>query len=349
MRLIPVTVLGATGVVGQRFVRRLAAHPFFRVVRLCASDRSSGRRYADACEWRLPGDPYAGFADLVVEACDPTESPSPVVFSALDADAAREIEPRFAAAGSLVFSNAAAFRMEEDVPLVVPELNADHMALVEVQRARRGWEGAVVCNPNCTTAVALGALGPLHHAFGLEAATLTSMQALSGAGYPGVASLDALGNVVPFIRGEEAKVETEARKILGTLADGRVEPARFAISAQCNRVPVADGHTICAGLRLRGSPTAEAVADALRDFMPATAGLGLWSAPRSFVRLRTEENRPQPRRDVEDDGGMTVHVGRVRPCPVLGVKLVALGHNVERGAAGASVLNAELAVARGIA
>jgi aspartate-semialdehyde dehydrogenase len=348
MNRIPVTVLGATGVVGQRFVRHLAAHPAFELRYVAASERSVGKSYAEACDWRLPGEPYAGFGAMKVVACDPSESPAPLVFSALDAGPAREIEPLFAARGSMVFSNASAFRMEEDVPLLVPELNAAHLGLVAIQRRNRGWKGAIVTNPNCTTVPLAGVLGPLHRAFGAEAAMVVSMQALSGAGYPGVPSLDAVANVVPLIRGEEEKVESESCKILGTFDGERIVRAPIAISAQCNRVQVVDGHTLALNLRLGGSPDPAAVIKALEEFVPDTEGLELRTAPRRFLQVRTEADRPQPRRDADEDGGMRIMVGRVRPCPLFGIKMIALGHNTERGAAGASVLNAELALAKGL-
>jgi aspartate-semialdehyde dehydrogenase len=347
MNKIPVSVLGATGVVGQRFVRRLASHPYFDLQFIAASDRNAGKTYANACEWRLSGLPYAGFADKELHACDPVMAAAPIVFSALDAKSAMDIEPLFAAAGCLVFSNAAAFRMEEDVPLVIPEINPDHLQLLHIQRARRGWSGGIVCNPNCTTTIALGAIGPLHRAFGAEGVLVTSMQALSGAGYPGVSAMDSTGNVIPYISGEEAKVEAETRRILGTLSGNAVIDADIRISAQCNRVPVMDGHTICLSMRLSGSPDAEDIAMALESFVPAIANMDLPSSPNRFINLRKEQDRPQPRRDVEDDSGMTMHIGRIRTCPVMGTKLVVLGHNVERGAAGGSLLNAELAVERG--
>jgi aspartate-semialdehyde dehydrogenase len=347
MNRIPVTVLGATGVVGQRFVRHLAAHPAFELRYVAASERSVGRTYAEACDWRLPGEPYAGFGGMKVVACDPSESPAPLVFSALDAGPAREIEPLYAAHGSMVFSNASAFRMEEDVPLLVPELNAAHLGLIAVQRRNRGWKGGIVTNPNCTTVPLAGALGPLHHAFGAEAAMVVSMQALSGAGYPGVASLDAVANVVPLIKGEEEKVESESCKILGTFDGRRIVRAPIAISAQCNRVEVVDGHIIALNLKLSGSPDPAAVIKALEEFVPDTEGLDLRTAPRRFLQVRMEADRPQPRRDAEEDGGMRIMIGRVRACPVFGIKMVVLGHNTERGAAGASVLNAELALAKG--
>ena len=311
MNRIPVTVLGATGVVGQRFVRHLASHPAFELRYVAASERSIGKTYAEACDWRLPGEPYAGFGGLKVVACDPSESPAPLVFSALDAGPAREIEPLYAAAGSMVFSNASAFRMEEDVPLLVPELNAAHLGLIAIQRKKRGWRGGIVTNPNCTTVPLAGTLGPLHRAFGAEAAMVVSMQALSGAGYPGVASLDAVANVVPLIKGEEEKVESESLKILGTFDGQRIVPAPIEISAQCNRVQVVDGHMIALNYKLHGSPDPAAVIKALEEFVPDTEGLDLRTAPRRFLQVRTEPDRPQPRRDVEEDGGMRIMVGRV--------------------------------------
>jgi aspartate-semialdehyde dehydrogenase len=273
-----------------------------------------------------------------------------LVFSALDTEPARDIEPAFAAAGAFVFSNASTYRMEEDVPLLIPELNAAHLGILERQRANRGWPGAIITNPNCTTVVLASALAPLERAFGIEAVMMTSMQAISGAGYPGVSALDIAGNVIPYIRNEEPKVESEADKILGLLEgagpDAAQVPAPFPISATCTRVPVNEGHTITVSVRLRGNPSVERVEEAFRSFVPDTAGLNLHSAPDRFIVLSDNPDRPQPRRDVEADGGMRITIGRVRPCPVLGIKFVALGHNTERGAAGASVLNAELALAK---
>lgn len=347
MTRIPVTVLGATGVVGQRFVRRLAGHPMFEVTALAASDRSAGRPYREACEWRLDGEPYAGLGDRVLLPSSPADALNPVVFSALDNAAAAEIEPAFARAGAMVFSNAAAFRMDEDVPLLVPEVNPGHLDLLAGQRRRRAWSGAILTNPNCTTTVLVMALAPLHAAFGVEAVTMTSMQAVSGAGYPGVPSLDILGNVLPYIGGEEAKVEREVAKLLGPLQGGLAVPAPIAVSALCYRVPVLEGHTEAVSVRLKGDPSPEQVREALAAWKPLPQRMALPSAPPAPIRLHSADNRPQVRLDVEDDGGMSVHVGRIRRCPVLGIKFALLGHNTERGAAGGSVLNAELAMAQG--
>ncbi len=346
---IPVTVLGATGVVGQRFVARLADHPWFELAHLAASERSSGKSFGQACAWRVSGArPYGGLESRALVDCSPAAASSPIVFSALDAGAAREIEPAFARAGALVFSNASAFRMETDVPLLVPEVNAEHLELLAFQRARRGWRGAIVCNPNCTTAILVSALAPLERAFGIEALVVASMQAVSGAGHPGVASLDALGNVVPFIRGEEPKVEEETCKLLGRMRGDAIEPAAIAVSAQCHRVAVVDGHSEAVSLRLRGAPSPDAVREVLEQWRAEPQERRLPTAPLPPLVLHSSEDRPQPRLDVDRDGGMAVHVGRVRVCPVLGVKFFVLGHNLERGAAGASVLNAELALARGL-
>ena len=346
MSRIPVTVLGATGVVGQRFVSRLAGHPMFELKGLAASDRSAGKAYRDACEWRLGGEPYGGLGDQVLTASDPAEAFSPIVFSALDSGPAREIEPAFARAGAHVFSNAATFRMDLDVPLLVPEVNPGHLALLEAQRRVRGWQGGILTNPNCTTTVLVMALAPLHEAFGVETVLMTSMQAVSGAGYPGVPSLDILGNIVPYIGGEEGKVEVETGRLLGTVVNGLAVSDPMTVSALCYRAPVIDGHTESVSVRLKGNPTPDQVREVLEAWNPLPQRLGLPSAPKVPIRVHTADNRPQVRRDVEQDGGMSIHVGRIRVCPVLGIKFTLLGHNTERGAAGGSVLNAELAVAQ---
>ncbi len=343
-RPIDVGVLGATGTVGQRFVQLLADHPWFNLTWVGASERSVGQRYG-ALPWRLaaPLPPRAG--ELVVDSAEPGRAPR-LVFSALDASVAGEIETAFAAAGHLVVSNARNHRMDSLVPLLIPEVNPDHLALVTEQRRARGWRGAIVTNPNCSTVVLAMVLAALR-AFEPEEVLVTTLQAASGAGYPGVPSLDLLGNVIPFIDGEEQKIETETRKILGTLKEGTVAPHPVRLSAHTTRVPVVDGHTETISLRLARPATAEALREALAGFRGRPQTYGLPSAPAQPIVYREEPNRPQPRLDAEAGGGMTVTVGRLRPCPVMGWKLVALGHNTIRGAAGAALLNAELLVAEG--
>lgn len=348
LSMIDVTVLGATGVVGQRFVERLANHPVFRIRHLTASDRSIGKLYREVAPWRLSNAPYGGHGDLTLDASSPDEAFSPVVFSALDTGPASEIEPAFAQAGAVVFSNASAFRMAEDVPLLIPEVNPSHLNLLVVQRKARGWKGGIVCNANCTATILAMALAPLHGRFGVEAVMMTSMQATSGAGYPGVPSLDIIGNVLPYISTEEEKVESEIPKMLGVLESTAVRPASMSVSALCHRVAVIDGHTEAVSVKLRGNPSIEQVAQAMTDWQPEPQQLHLPSAPAIPIRVHLEANRPQPWLDVEQDGGMSVHVGRIRPCPILGIKFTLLGHNTHRGAAGGSVLNAELAHARGL-
>lgn len=347
---IPVAVLGATGVVGQRFLARLADHPQFELRHLCASERNTGKRLDEACAWRLAErpelGPFAGQAAARLLPADPVAAFAPVVFSALDAPVAREIEPAYARAGAMVFSNASAFRVDDDVPLLVPEVNAAHLELLGRQRQSRRWTGGIVCNPNCTATVLVMALAPLHAAFGVEAVSMVSLQAISGAGYPGVAALDIGGNVIPFIHGEEEKVPVETAKLLGEFCADRIVSAPIVLSASCNRVAVDDGHTLSVSLRLRGSPSPDAVRDCLARWRPLQE-TPLHSAPQVPLRVHQAPDRPQPKRDVEQGAGMLVHIGRVRPCPILGLRFTVLGHNAERGAAGASVLNAELALARG--
>ena len=346
-RTIDVGVLGATGMVGQQFILQLAAHPWFRLTWLGASERSAGQRYGDAAPWRLPTPPPPHIADLVVQPATPDGKAPELVFSAMDASVAGEIEQAFARAGHLVVSNSRNHRLDADVPLLVPEINADHLALIEVQRARRGWSGAIVTNPNCSTVVLSLVLAPLRQ-FGLRSALVTTLQALSGAGYPGVASLDALGNVIPFIEGEEGKIETETRKILGQSTPQRVDPHPVVVSAQTTRVPVVDGHTESVAVTLESRPSIEDIQNALTRFSGPPQRHALPSAPPQPIVYLDAPNRPQPRLDVGRDGGMTVTVGRLRSCPVLGYKFFALGHNTVRGAAGAAVLNAELLVAEGV-
>jgi aspartate-semialdehyde dehydrogenase len=343
----PVAVLGATGAVGQTFVRMLEQHPWFELRYVAASERSVGKRYRDAARW-LEGEMPASAADLTVVPCDPASAPAPVVFSALDADAAQAIEPAFAAAGAVVLSNAKSYRMSDDVPLMIPEINAAHLDMLPAQRAARGWSGAIVTNPNCSTIVLALALAPLHEAFGVRGAFVATLQAVSGAGYPGVASLDILGNVIPYIGGEEEKIETETLKILGRLDGSVVRPASIAISAHTNRVAVEHGHTVCASIALDRRASVGDAAAAISEWRGDPAARGLPTSPPVPVMLSTSADRPQPRRDAMLGAGMTVTVGRLRPDPVLHLRMVAMGHNTVRGAAGASLLNAELMAVRGL-
>ncbi len=343
-RRIPVGVLGATGSVGQRFVTLLAEHPWFELVCVTGSERSIGRRYGEAARWALPQPIPPAIADLTVEASEPGLAPQ-LLFSALNRDVAQTVERPCAEAGHLVVSNAATHRMDPDVPLLVPEVNADHLALLEGQAVPAG--GGLATNPNCSTIGLTLALAPLHRAFGIEAASVVTLQALSGAGIPGVPSLVALDNVVPFIGGEEDKVETEPQRILGTLASGRVVAAGFPISAQCNRVAVTDGHTECVSLRLQGDPDPAEVRRALMDFRSADTA-GLPSAPEVPILVTEEPDRPQPRLDRDRGAGMAITVGRIRRCPILGIKFVLLSHNTLRGAAGGALLVAEQIVSRGL-
>ena len=340
-RRIDVGILGATGVVGQQFVSRLARHPWFNVSWLAASERSEGRHYCDAAPWRLAAPMPDAAAAMTVDACVPGRGPK-VIFSALDASVAGEIEAAFAAAGHVVVSNARNYRMDPLVPLLIPEVNAEHLRLLPEQRAARNWTGAIVTNPNCSTVVLALALAPLR-IFDIKTVVVTTMQAVSGAGYPGVASLDILGNVVPFIGGEEDKLETETQKILG--ADGGRAPLEALISAHTNRVPVVDGHTMTVSVQLAGKPTVDEVIAALTQFRGRPQELDLPTAPQQPIVVARDANRPQPRLDADLGDGMTVSVGRVRPCPVFTHKFVALGHNTIRGAAGAAILNAELMAA----
>ena len=342
---VDVGILGATGVVGQQFVRRLVRHPWFHLCWLAASERSEGRRYRDVVAWRWPTPIPSEVADLTLAGAAPEGAPR-VVFSALDASVAGEVEEAFARAGHVVISNARNHRMASDVPLLVPEINPSHTALIDVQRRARGWSGAIVTNPNCSTAILDLALAPLRR-FGLEQVTVTTMQALSGAGYPGVSSLDILGNIIPFIAGEEAKVENETKKILGALAGDVVSGHPVVVSAQTTRVPVINGHTVIVSARLSDRPAIEAVRDAMARYIGEGPVAGLPSAPAAPLVCVDDDDRPQPALDAGMGDGMTVAVGRIRACPVLGIKFVALGDNTVRGAAGAAILNAELLAAEG--
>ncbi len=343
-RRTPVAVLGATGAVGQTFIRLLADHPWFRIAELAASERSAGRSYAEAAKWLGNTDMASDIAGMTVLACDPAEITSPIVFSALDASVAGEVEEAFARAGRMVLSNAKNFRMEADVPLVIPEVNADHLALLEGQRSNRGWKGSIVTNANCASIMAVMPLAPLHAAFGIKKLFIATMQAVSGAGYPGVPSLDILGNVVPYIKDEEPKIESEIQKMLGRRVENRIEAAPIKISAHANRVAVENGHTICMSVEFERHANAAEALEVLRAWRGDPRSLGLPSSPDRALIVSDQPDRPQPRRDVDAGRGMTVTVGRVRDDTVFDVKLVAMGHNTIRGAAGASILNAELLV-----
>jgi aspartate-semialdehyde dehydrogenase len=343
---LPVGILGATGIVGQRFIQALEHHPWFEVAWVAASDRSAGQPYAQAARWRLRTPIPHNVAAMTVSNPNPDGAPK-IIFAALDAKVAAEREPSFAAAGCAVVSNSSALRMHEDVPLVIPEVNADHLALVRNQRWRKSSGGFAVTNPNCSAIGLVLALAPLHRRFGLEKVMVTTMQAVSGAGYPGVASLDILGNVIPYIAREEEKMEEEARKLLGRVNGHAIELADFAISAQCNRVAVEDGHTEAVSVKLKKSASAYEIIAAWTSFRAVPQELNLPSAPAEPVVYDTAPDRPQPRFDVDRGAGMTTSVGRLRPCGVLDWKFTVLSHNTIRGAAGAALLNAELLKAQG--
>lgn len=345
---IPVAVLGATGSVGQRFVQLLDRHPWFEVVALTGSERSAGQVYGRYCKWIL-SEPMPDWArDVVLQDSDPQKvNGARIVFSALPAGEARDLEPAFARAGMAVCSNASAFRQEEDVPLLLPEVNPEHAALVARQRRLRGWSGLIATNPNCTSTGLTVALKALHDAFGVKRGFVVSLQALSGAGYPGVASLDITDNVIPWIGGEEEKVETEPRKMLGNLSGEEVLPAGIALSAHTNRVAVSDGHLVCASVELDSPADIGEVALVIASFCAPEISRDLPSAPRPPLVIRTEDDRPQPKYDRMTGKGMTTVVGRLRPDPLFHVKFAVLSHNTIRGAAGGSIYNAELLVRQG--
>jgi aspartate-semialdehyde dehydrogenase len=345
-RKIPIGILGATGVVGQRFIQMLEHHPWFEVAWLAASDRSEGKPYAEAARWRLKTAIPANIAKMKVSPATPEGAPK-IIFAALDSAIAAELEPKFAEAGCAVVSNSSALRMQEDVPLVIPEVNGSHIKLIDIQAWRKNSGGYVVTNPNCSAIGLVLALAPLQQKFGLETVMAVTMQAVSGAGYPGVASLDILGNVIPFIKNEEEKMEEETRKLLGRLNGSKVISADFAMSAQCNRVAVEDGHTESISIRLKKKAKAEEIIAAWNGYRAEPQELKLPSAPEHPVVYVEANDRPQPRFDIDIGGGMTTVVGRLRPCGVLDWKFTVLSHNTIRGAAGAAVLNAELLKAKG--
>src|SRR5207248_2077299 len=341
-RKLRVGILGATGTVGQRFIQLLAEHSQFEVTALAASDRSQGKSYAEACKWRLPGDMPAHVRALKVEAPRPPLD-CDLVFSSLPGEMAREVEGDFAGAGFPVISNSSAYRMDEDVPLLIPEINHEHLSLLDRQRNERG--GFIVTNPNCSTIMLALALAPLHARFGIEAVIATTMQALSGAGYPGVASLDIIDNVLPFIANEEEKIESETRRILGRFSGEGVTRAPFAVSAQTNRVNVSDGHLAAVRVKLQCKAEPEEVSAALASFTSLPQELKLHSAPERPIIIRSEVDRPQPRLDRDAGRGMSVTIGRIARDTVMDYRFVTLSHNTIRGAAGAAILNAELLIA----
>jgi aspartate-semialdehyde dehydrogenase len=341
-----VGILGATGMVGQHFIHFLEGHPWFDLTWLGASDRSAGKTYREAATWHLSGRTPEAVASQIVRESKPGSAPK-LLFSAMDASVATEIERAFAEAGHIVVSNSRNHRMEQDVPLLVPEVNPDHLKLLAAQTKARGWTGRIVTNPNCSTVVLTMALAPLKQ-FGITRVLVTTMQAISGAGYPGVSSIDINANVVPFIGGEEEKMQQETQKILGDFAGDHIEPLAAAVSAHCNRVPVFDGHTIAVSVELKSKPSIDEVRAAMESFRSLPQERKLPSAPAQPVQYMEEKDRPQPRKDVERDRGMACFVGRLRECGVLGYKFVALGHNTVRGAAGAAVLNAELMHSEGL-
>ncbi len=332
--------------VGQKFIAFLEGHPWFDITWLGASDRSAGKPYREATNWRLDGAMPGSVRGMHVEDCKPGNAPR-LVFSSMDASVATEIEQAFAQAGHIVVSNSRNHRMDPDVPLLIPEVNPDHLKIIPLQQRLRGWKGQIATNPNCSTMVLALALAPLKQ-FGITRVMATTMQALSGAGYPGVASLDANGNVIPYIAGEEEKMQRETQKILGDFTGDSIRPLAAKVSAQCNRVPVVDGHMVATSVELEQKPGVADLIQAIESFSSLPQERKLPSAPPHPLIYLTENDRPQPRRDVERERGMTVFVGRLRECPVLDYKFIALGHNTVRGAAGAAVLNAELMYSEGL-
>ena len=344
---IPVAILAATGSVGQRFIQLLDGHPLFQVVALTASDRTAGQPYEQACHWILPGEMPDWARHLVIQPTEPSFAAAPLAFSALPSEAAGEAEAAFARAGTLVCSNASAYRSAPDVPILLPEVNPEHAMLLPIQRRLRGWPGGIVTNANCTATGLSVALKALSDAFGLKKVFAVSMQALSGAGYPGVPAMDILDNVIPLIKGEDEKVESEPRKILGHIQGEAILPAEFVISAQANRVAVADGHLVCVSVELGQKATLDEVIQALRGYQAPEVSRDLPSAPHPVIVLRPEADRPQPRLDRFTGKGMATVVGRIRPDPLMDFKMVVLSHNTIRGAAGGSIYNAELLVKLG--
>jgi aspartate-semialdehyde dehydrogenase len=331
---------------GQHFVRFLQGHPWFQLTWVGASDRSAGKLYREATNWRLDGEMPASIANLKVEECKPGNAPR-LVFGATDASVATEIEQAFAQAGHVVVSNSRNHRMEADVPLLIPDVNPSHVQIIPLQQRRRGWKGMIATNPNCSTAALVTALAPLKK-FGINRVIVTTMQAISGAGYPGVPSMDINANVIPFIGGEEEKMEQETQKILGEFTGDAIRPLAAKVSAQCNRVPVVDGHMVATSVEFEHKPSEIEIIEAMNSYRSVPQERNLPSAPAQPIMYMYEKDRPQPRRDTNREKGMVVFVGRLRACPVLDYKFMALGHNTIRGAAGAAVLNAELMYSEGL-
>jgi aspartate-semialdehyde dehydrogenase len=346
MSRIEAGILGATGMVGQHFIKFLDGHPQFDLKWLGASERSAGKLHAEAAKWHLGGSVPEGAAKLKVEEAKPGNAPK-LLFSAMDASVATEIEQAFAHAGHTIVSNSRNHRMFSDVPLLVPEINPDHLKLLPVQRAIRGWKGQIVTNPNCSTIVLTMGLAPLKQ-FGIKRLIATTLQAISGAGYPGVPSMDIMGNVIPYIGNEEEKMQEETQKIMGDFAVDQVKPLAASVSAHCNRVPVVDGHTVTVSVEFASRVGGADILHAFQTFRGIPQDRNLHSAPKRPVQYLTESDRPQPRKDADRDRGMATFVGRLRACPVFDWKFVAMGHNTVRGAAGAAVLNAELMVSEGL-
>jgi aspartate-semialdehyde dehydrogenase len=344
---IPVGILGATGTVGQRFIQLLHEHPWFEITWLAASERSAGKLYPEAAKWNLPMRIPVNIAAMKVSAAAPDSGTPKLIFAALDATAAQQIEPAFAEAGHAVVSNSSAFRMAEDVPLIIPEVNGDHVPLIKTQKWYKKNGGFMVTNPNCSAIGLVLALAPLHHRFGIDKIFVATMQAISGAGYPGVPSMDILGNVIPYIAKEEDKMEAETRKLLGSLNGSHVIDADLVLSAHCNRVAVEDGHTESVSLKLRKPATAEEIIDAWNEFRCLPQKLKLPTAPEQPVIYESAPDRPQPRLDRDRGRGMSAVCGRLRPCNIFDWKFTVLSHNTIRGAAGAAVLNGELLKAQG--
>ncbi len=346
MNKIPVIILGATGIVGQRFIQMLIDHPWFEIAGLVGSEQSSGSKYGDAVNWVINGDPPGKICDMPVLPLD-AEMPGRLAFSALPSKIARVYEPLLAEKGFAVCSNASAFRLAPDVPMIIPEVNHDHLMILDQQKKNHGWKGLLVTSPNCTTTGMVMPLKPLHDHWQVDRISVVSFQAISGAGYPGVSFLDALDNLIPFIPGEEEKLGTETRALLGSAADGRRMDAEIIVSAQANRAPVLHGHTVCLSVGFKQKPSPQQAIEVLGNFQPPAIVKSLPSAPAHPLILSQDEFRPQPRRDRDSEKGMSVTIGRVRECPLLDLRLVSVVHNAIRGAAGGSILNAELLVEMG--